>query len=208
MSTTAILIIGCCLITLILAGVGVYFYINRKIDCKVGEWGACSKTCGGGVKTRNVITEPKNGGASCGSLEERCNTQNCSSNDGTPTNIIANLSIQNNTWYNINEVMLITDGTESGKFSLSFGSYWRGTEYIKSFPRSSGKNFKLKITVVNPVTFSETESELINTFDITELIKQGKTALYIEGVEPIFVSSLSAPSAGDLPSYNARLTKL
>jgi hypothetical protein len=43
----------------------------------------CSKTCGGGVKTRKIITPPKNGGVSCGSLEERCNIQDCTPSGGT-----------------------------------------------------------------------------------------------------------------------------
>ena len=42
MSTAIILIIACCLILFVAVGVGVYFYMNRKIDCKVGEWGVGS----------------------------------------------------------------------------------------------------------------------------------------------------------------------
>ena len=54
------------------------------VDCKVGDWkpwGECSLTCGGGTKTRarDVIVEPKNGGALCPGLEETmdCNTEQC-----------------------------------------------------------------------------------------------------------------------------------
>merc|ERR550532_704707 len=54
------------------------------VDCKVGDWkpwGECSLTCGGGTKTRarDVIEEPKNGGALCSALEETmdCNIDQC-----------------------------------------------------------------------------------------------------------------------------------
>ena len=54
------------------------------IDCEVSDWGdfgACSKTCGGGTqtRTRTVVTSPANGGSSCPALTESqpCNTQAC-----------------------------------------------------------------------------------------------------------------------------------
>ena len=55
-----------------------------KVDCEMhgwGSWGSCSKTCGGGTKTRSrsVKTQPKNGGSSCPTTSEStsCNTQAC-----------------------------------------------------------------------------------------------------------------------------------
>jgi len=54
------------------------------IDCKQGEWGPwsdCSATCGSGVsqRTRQIITEPSNGGKPCDSCVDfkTCNTQKC-----------------------------------------------------------------------------------------------------------------------------------
>ena len=56
----------------------------NKINCEVNdwsEWSTCSKTCGGGSKTRSrtVKTQPKNGGTECPTLNETdvCNTQEC-----------------------------------------------------------------------------------------------------------------------------------
>ena len=57
------------------------------VDCEVGEWqeyGACSKACGLGSKsrTREVTQEPRNGGKECPVLKEstvcigtRCKSQ-------------------------------------------------------------------------------------------------------------------------------------
>jgi hypothetical protein len=46
-----------------------------------GDYGECSKTCGGGKKTRTrtVTQEKKNSGAACPALSEEadCNTQDC-----------------------------------------------------------------------------------------------------------------------------------
>lgn len=44
------------------------------------EWGPCSKTCGGGTRTKkfNRLYEPLNGGTACpADLSEACNTQPC-----------------------------------------------------------------------------------------------------------------------------------
>lgn len=53
-------------------------------DCAVSAWSlwsACSKTCGGGTRTRTrtITRQPANGGAACPSLSESqaCNTQAC-----------------------------------------------------------------------------------------------------------------------------------
>lgn len=57
---------------------------NHDVDCGYSgwsNWGACSKTCGGGTqtRTRSILQEPKNGGNPCGELEQTqsCNTQGC-----------------------------------------------------------------------------------------------------------------------------------
>ena len=44
-------------------------------------FGHCSKTCGGGIRTRTCTNpEPRNGGRGCeGKTEEACNTQACES---------------------------------------------------------------------------------------------------------------------------------
>jgi len=47
------------------------------VDCVMSEWSACSATCGGGTRTRTVVTPAQFGGQACGSLEEACNTQSC-----------------------------------------------------------------------------------------------------------------------------------
>jgi hypothetical protein len=156
MSTAAILIIGCCLITLILAGVGVYFYINRKIDCKVGEWGACSKTCGGGVKTRTVITEPKNGGVSCGMLTQSCNTQLCGitppppPTGGTSTPVCGNKI----TPRRITPRFVGNTITDQNVEILS-ENWWSGTEFVNDFNHPSNQNIRKTIdgnltTLYNP----------------------------------------------------------
>lgn len=45
------------------------------VDCEVttwAPWSACSKTCGSGImhRFRVIVRKPKNGGQSCGNLEE------------------------------------------------------------------------------------------------------------------------------------------
>ena len=54
------------------------------VDCKVGDWkpwGDCSVACNGGTRTRSreVVLESQNGGASCPDLVETdvCNTDKC-----------------------------------------------------------------------------------------------------------------------------------
>jgi len=58
--------------------------IKCPVHCRVSQWSgwsACSKECGGGLKTRtrNVITQPANGGESCDAVSEDvpCNTGSC-----------------------------------------------------------------------------------------------------------------------------------
>ena len=51
--------------------------LNRPevVDCEVtswAPWSACSKTCGSGImhRFRVIVRKPRNGGRSCGNLEE------------------------------------------------------------------------------------------------------------------------------------------
>lgn len=54
------------------------------LDCKMewGEWSQCSRSCGGGVQTRNqyIAQTPSNGGKACMAVQKEtrpCNTQKC-----------------------------------------------------------------------------------------------------------------------------------
>jgi len=59
--------------------------LSPPVDCKLsvwGEWGACTKLCGGGQKerVRKVLVEPENGGKLCDSalvISAPCNTKPC-----------------------------------------------------------------------------------------------------------------------------------
>ena len=56
--------------------------VDVKVDCEGGwnDWGDCSKTCGGGTRTRtwNKTIEPRNNGAACPATQSQsCNTQSC-----------------------------------------------------------------------------------------------------------------------------------
>ena len=53
-----------------------------KVDCEGSwnNWGNCSKTCGGGTRSRtwNKTIQPRNGGALCPATQSQsCNTQSC-----------------------------------------------------------------------------------------------------------------------------------
>jgi hypothetical protein len=58
---------------------------TQNVDCQVSDWGDCTKTCGGGTRTRQVTVDKKGNGRSCPSLSESCNTQACPTQDTTPT---------------------------------------------------------------------------------------------------------------------------
>jgi hypothetical protein len=56
--------------------------VDVKVDCEGGwnNWGNCSKTCGGGTRTRtwNTTIEPRHGGKACPATQsQNCNTQSC-----------------------------------------------------------------------------------------------------------------------------------
>ncbi len=64
---------------------------GTSIDCKVSEWSACSKTCGGGTQTRSILTPSIGLGKECPTdLAKSCNTQDCPT---TPTSPDANLKL-------------------------------------------------------------------------------------------------------------------
>lgn len=54
--------------------------ISCPVDCVVSDWSACSKTCGVGIQTRTVTTQPLNGGAACPALSQYCTLGACSTN--------------------------------------------------------------------------------------------------------------------------------
>ena len=56
-----------------------YFFLLGAVNGGFSGWSACSKTCGGGTRTRTCTNPaPRNGGSYCdGSLEESCNRQAC-----------------------------------------------------------------------------------------------------------------------------------
>ena len=57
---------------------GIYHSFKFPVDCTFNPWGPCSKTCGGGIQTRDFTDFPKNGGAPCiGPTLNYCNTQAC-----------------------------------------------------------------------------------------------------------------------------------
>ena len=64
--------------------VAAWTELSKPVNCVLSgwsNWGGCSKTCGGGVKTRtrSIMTPSRNGGVACEPLQEQqsCNTQGC-----------------------------------------------------------------------------------------------------------------------------------
>ena len=47
------------------------------VDCEMGSWTACSKSCGGGMQTRDIEAPPAFGGRPCGPVSQRCNEDPC-----------------------------------------------------------------------------------------------------------------------------------
>ena len=57
-----------------------YIYHNFIFlaDCVFNPWGPCSRTCGGGIQTRDFTNFAKNNGAPCiGPTLNHCNPQAC-----------------------------------------------------------------------------------------------------------------------------------
>ena len=59
-------------------------FMNIKVHCQWGNWnvGDCSKSCGGGTRTRTRTPKvlPEHGGDQCDgpdSIDESCNIQGC-----------------------------------------------------------------------------------------------------------------------------------
>ena len=50
---------------------------TNNVDCSLGDWGECSKTCGGGVRTRPILANKQGSGRACPPTSEACNTQAC-----------------------------------------------------------------------------------------------------------------------------------
>lgn len=73
---------------------------SDEIDCVVSDWGQCSKECGGGTRTRMIITQPSKNGKVCPNLSEKCNTQPCNSVDETNINgnIVGNMDCVVSDW--------------------------------------------------------------------------------------------------------------
>ena len=47
------------------------------VDCEMGAWGPCNKMCGGGKKSREIVTQPMAGGRPCEETTTSCNTHAC-----------------------------------------------------------------------------------------------------------------------------------
>ena len=47
------------------------------VNCKMSDWGECSKSCGEGIKTREIESINENGGTECGALTKSCNLRAC-----------------------------------------------------------------------------------------------------------------------------------
>ena len=57
----------------------IWFLVS--VDCMWGPFSDCSRTCGGGTKTREIVRQAENGGALCeGSSTMTCNTEDCPGN--------------------------------------------------------------------------------------------------------------------------------
>lgn len=50
---------------------------KNPVDCEMGSWTACSKSCGGGMQTRDIEAPPAFGGRPCGPVSQKCNEDSC-----------------------------------------------------------------------------------------------------------------------------------
>ena len=101
---------------------------GSSVDCKVGDWkpwDECSATCDNGTKTRSreVVQEPMNGGATCPSLEE---TETC--NIGQCEGILLILSYEKCVNRDISETALPT----------TISKFWKHCS-IQTTPQNQGK---------------------------------------------------------------------
>ena len=48
------------------------------VNCRMSNWGQCSASCGeDAIKTREIVSQPENGGTECGAVTESCNYPAC-----------------------------------------------------------------------------------------------------------------------------------
>ena len=47
------------------------------VNCKMSDWGECSKSCGPEDQTRKILIQPENGGTECEEVTKSCNLPAC-----------------------------------------------------------------------------------------------------------------------------------
>jgi hypothetical protein len=70
--------------------VGTKSQNNTPVNCELnyGNWGNCSKTCGGGTQSRTntIKTQPSNGGTACPTTDQLTERQSCNTQPCPPVN--------------------------------------------------------------------------------------------------------------------------